>query len=306
MGSHILHRQTRTPLPVIARGEGVFLYDNDGKRYLDGSGGAAVSCLGHGHPRIIAALREQLDTIAYAHTAFFTNEAAEALADFLCERAPGDFGRVIFSTGGSEAVEAALKLARQVHVERGEEGRSHFIARRQSYHGATLGAMSVGYHAGRRKTYQPILNNATVSHIAPAYAYRNRGEGESEEEYGRRAAQELDAEIQRVGPDRVAAFICETVSGSTIGAVPPPAGYLKEIRRICDRHGVLLILDEVMCGMGRTGSLFACEQDGISPDIVTIAKGLGGGYQPIGATLARKAVAKAVTEGSGALAHGHT
>ena len=306
MTSHILHRQTKTPLPEIAGGEGVFLIDAQGKRYLDGSGGAAVSCLGHGHPKVTQAIKDQLDRIAFAHTGFFTNQPAEELADWLCQRAPGDFGRVVFAAGGSEAVEAALKVTRQVHVERGEEKRSHFIARRQSYHGATLAAMSVGYHVQRRKTYAPMLLDESVSHISPAYAYRHQRADESSEDYGKRAAQELEDEILKAGPDKVAAFVAETVVGATIGVVPPPPGYFREIRRICDEYGVLLILDEVMCGMGRTGTLFACEQDGVEPDLITIAKGLGAGYQPIGATLISSKNADAIVKGSGALQHGHT
>ena len=306
MTSHILHRQNKTPLPVIAGGEGVYLIDETGKRYLDGSGGAAVSCLGHGHPKITQAIRGQLDTIAFAHTGFFTNQPAEELAEWLCARAPGEFGRVVFAAGGSEAVEAALKITRQIHVERGETQRTHYIARRQSYHGATLATSSIGYHVQRRKTYAPLLLKDCMSHISPAYAYRHQRDDESGEEYGIRAAQELDDEIRKIGPEKVAAFVAETVSGATIGVVPPPPGYFREIRRICDEHGVLLILDEVMCGMGRTGTLFACEQDGVEPDLVTIAKGLGAGYQPIGATLVSSKNADAIINGSGLLEHGHT
>ena len=305
MTSHILHRQMKSPLPVIADGKGIYLFDTDGKKYLDGSGGAAVSCLGHGHPRVTEAIKNQIDKIAFAHTGFFTNEPAEELAAWLCERAPGAFGRVVFAAGGSEAVEAALKIARQVHLERGETKRSRFIGRRQSYHGATLGGMSVGYHVLRRKTYLPMLSDA-FSHIPCAHAYRHQRGGESDEEYGKRAAQELEDEILKLGPENVAGFVAETVSGATIGAVPPPPGYFREIRAVCDKHGVLLILDEVMCGMGRTGTLFACEQDGVEPDIVTIAKGLGAGYQPIGATLVASKCADAIVEGSGVLEHGHT
>jgi len=306
MNSRILHRQNKIPLPVIAGGEGAYLIDDTGKRYLDGSGGAAVSCLGHGHPKIIQAIKDQLDTIAFAHTGFFTNRPAEELAEWLCARAPGDFGRVVFAAGGSEAVEAALKITRQIHVERGDDGRAHFIARRQSYHGATLATTSVGYHVQRRKTYAPLLLDGCVSHISPAYAYRHQRADESGEDYGKRAARELEEEIRRVGPEKVAAFVAETVSGATLGVVPPPPGYFREIRRICDKYGVLLILDEVMCGMGRTGTLFACEQDGVEPDIITIAKGLGAGYQPIGATLISSKNAESIVKGSGLLEHGHT
>jgi adenosylmethionine-8-amino-7-oxononanoate aminotransferase len=306
MTSNILHRQNKTPLPVIQSGEGVYLTDSTGKRYLEGSGGAAVSCLGYGNEKVIRAIKDQLDSVAFAHTGFFTNKPAEELAEWLCKRAPGDFGRVVFAAGGTEAVEAALKIARQVHVERGDINRSHYIGRRQSYHGATLATSSIGYHVERRKTYAPMLLTDCISHISPAYAYRNQGADESGEDYGKRAAQELEDEILRVGPDKVSAFVAETVVGATIGVVPPPPGYFWEIRRICDQYGVLLILDEVMCGMGRTGTLFACEQDGVEPDLITFAKGLGAGYQPIGATMVSSKNAEAIINGSGLLQHGHT
>ncbi len=305
MTSHILHRQNKTPLPVIAGGEGVYLTDKTGKRYLEGSGGAAVSCLGYGEKRVIQAIKDQLDKIAFAHTGFFTSEPAEQLADWLCERAPENIGHVAIVSGGSEAVEAALKIARQALIERGEEKRTHFIARRQSYHGATLGAMSVGYHVERRKPYQDMLGHNT-SHISPAYAYRHQRSDESAENYGKRAAQELEDEILKVGPEKVAAFVAETVVGATIGVVPPPPGYFREIRRICDKYGVLLILDEVMSGMGRTGTLFACEQDDVEPDLITIAKGLGAGYQPVGATLISSKLSEAILQGSGSVKHSHT
>ncbi len=305
MISHILHRQTKTPMPVIASGEGVYLTDNQGKRYLEGSGGAAVSCLGYGNKRVIQAIKDQLDKIAFAHTGFFTSQPAEELADWLCERAPGNIGQVAFVSGGSEAVEAALKISRQALIESGEEKRTHVIARRQSFHGATLGAMSVGYHVERRKPFLDMLAHNT-SHISPAYAYRHQRSDESAEDYGKRAAQELEDEILKVGPDKVAAFFAETVVGATIGVVPPPPGYFREIRRICDKYGVLLILDEVMSGMGRTGTLFACEQDGVEPDMITIAKGLGAGYQPIGATLISSRLADAIVQGSGTVKHSHT
>lgn len=305
MTSHILHRQNKTPLPVIASGEGVYLIDETGKRYLEGSGGAAVSCLGYGNKKVIQAIKDQIDKIAYAHTGFFTSEPAEDLAEFLCARAPGDIGQVAIVSGGSEAVEAALKIARQALIERGEEKRTHFIARRQSFHGATLGAMSIGYHVERRKPFLDMLGQNT-SHISPAYAYRHQRSDESAEDYGKRAAQELEDEILKVGPEKVAGFFAETVVGATIGVVPPPPGYFREIRRICDQYGVLLILDEVMSGMGRTGTLFACEQDGVEPDMITIAKGLGAGYQPIGATLISSKFSDAITQGSGAVKHSHT
>ncbi len=299
----ILHRTPRTPLPQATGGQGVYLFDADGKRYLDASGGAAVSCLGHGHPRVIEAIRRQAERLAYAHTAFFTTEPAERLADFLVARAPG-LTYVYFVSGGSEAVETALKLARQYFVEIGEPERDRFIARRQSYHGNTLGALALGGNAFRREPFLPLL--APTIHVSPCYAYRDRRDDESDADYGDRLAAELEAAIVAAGPRRVAAFVAETVVGATLGAVPPVVGYFAKMRAVCDRHGVLLILDEVMSGMGRTGRLFACEEDGVMPDIVTIAKGLGGGYQPIGATLCTQRIRDAIVGGSGFFQHGHT
>ena len=236
--------------------------------------------------------------------AFFTSEPAEALADYLIERAPGDLDRVYFVSGGSEAVEASLKLARQYFVEIGQPQRRHLIARRQSYHGNTLGALAVGGNAWRREQFQPLL--IETHHIAPCYPYRDKRDDETPLAYGQRVADELEAKIQTLGADTVCAFICEPVVGATAGAVPAVAGYLQRIREICDRYGVLLIFDEVMCGMGRTGTLYACEQDGVAPDIMVIAKGLGAGYQPIAAMLASKKIYDAIYNGSGFFQHGHT
>ena len=302
--NHILHRHTRMDLPCAVGGDGPYVIDRNGKRYLDGSGGAAVSCLGHNHPAVIRAIKAQLDAIPYAHTAFFTSEAAETLADMLIEQAPTGLDRVYFVSGGSEAVEACLKLARQYFVEIGQPQRRHFIARLQSYHGNTLGALAVGGNLWRREQFSPLLIEG--HHIAPCYAYREQRSSESEEDYGRRAADELEAKLQELGPETVIAFICEPVVGATAGAVPAVKGYLQRIREICDRHGVLLILDEVMCGMGRTGTLYACEQDGVSPDLLAIAKGLGAGYQPIGAMLLSGKIYDALYNGSGFFQHGHT
>jgi adenosylmethionine-8-amino-7-oxononanoate aminotransferase len=302
--SYVFPRHTKAQYPVAVGGEGPYLIDSEGKRYIDASGGAAVSCLGHGHPAVIQAIKDQADKIAYAHSAFFTTEASEALAEHLIKRAPAGLARGYVVSGGSEANGTALKLARQFHLENGEPERSHFIARLQSYHGNTLGALSVGGNAARRAPYQPLLSPA--SHVEPCDAYRHQHHDESEEAYGRRAADALEAEIRRVGPQKVAAFIAEPVVGATLGAVPAVAGYFKRIREICDQYGVLLILDEVMCGMGRTGSLFACEQDGIAPDLLTCAKGLGGGYQPIGAVLCSGRIYDTTARGSGAFEHGFT
>lgn len=304
MPGHIFGRSTRGQLPTAVRGEGCYLIDAEGRRYLDGSGGAAVSCLGHSDPDVRAALHAQLDALAFAHTGFFTTEAAEVLADRLIEHAPEGLSRVYLVSGGSEAVEAALKLARQYFVETGQPARHRVIARRQSYHGNTLGALAAGGNAWRRAPFAPLL--ADTTHIAPCYAWRDRADGETEAAYGIRVADELETEIQRLGPETVMAFIAEPVVGATLGAVPAVPGYLKRIRQICDRHGILLILDEVMCGMGRTGHLFACAEDGVSPDILCIAKGLGAGYQPIGAMIAATRIHEAIAAGSGFFQHGHT
>ncbi len=304
MAGHIFGRSTKGTLPTAVAGDGCYIIDSAGKRYLDGSGGAAVSCLGHSDAGVRAALHAQLDRLAFAHTGFFTSEPAEELADRLIASAPEGIDRVYLLSGGSEAVEAALKLARQYFLEIGQPQRHRVIARRQSYHGNTLGALAAGGNLWRRAQFAPLL--AEVSHIAPCYEYRDRQEGESVEAYGARVAGELEAEILRLGPETVMAFIAEPVVGATAGAVPAVPGYLARIRQICDRHGVLLILDEVMCGMGRTGHLFACAEDGVAPDMITIAKGLGAGYQPIGALLTSGRIYDAIAAGSGFFQHGHT
>ncbi len=291
-------------MPVAVSGFGVEIVDAQGRRYLDASGGAAVSCLGHGHPDVLAAMHKQLDALAYAHTAFFTTEAAERLADRLIEDAPAGLDSVYLVCGGSEAIEAALKMARQYFVEIGEPERRHLIARRQSYHGNTLGALAVGGNALRRAQFEPLL--IKTCHIDPCYAYREQREGESDANYAARAAQALEDKIVEVGPGRVIAFVAETVVGATLGAVPAVGDYFKRIRAICDRHGVLLILDEVMCGMGRTGTLHACEREGVAPDLMALAKGLGGGYAPVGAVLLSDRIYRAFADGSGAFQHGHT
>jgi len=304
MPGHIFGRGTQGTLPTAVAGEGCYIIDAEGRRYLDGSGGAAVSCLGHSDPDVRAALHAQLDRLAFAHTGFFTSEPAEDLADLLVADAPDGIERVYLVSGGSEAVEAAIKLARQYFMEIGQPCRHRVIARRQSYHGNTLGALAAGGNAWRRAQFAPLL--VETSHIAPCYEYRDRRDDESREAYGLRVADELEAEIERLGPETVMAFVAEPVVGATMGAVPAVPGYLKRIREICDRHGVLLLLDEVMCGMGRTGHLFACEEDGVAPDMITIAKGLGAGYQPIGALLVSGRIYGALAAGSGFFQHGHT
>jgi adenosylmethionine-8-amino-7-oxononanoate aminotransferase len=302
--TRILHRQIHTNYPTAVGGKGIELIDAEGRRYIDASGGAAVSCLGHGHPDVQAALHAQLDKLAYAHTSFFTTEAAEALADRLVADAPAGISHAYFVSGGSEAIEAALKMARQYFVENGEPQRRNIIARRQSYHGNTLGALATGGNEWRRAQFKPLL--IETHHIDPCFAYRLQQPGESDADYAARAAQGLEDKILELGPDTVIAFVAETMVGATAGAVPPVADYFKRIRAICDRYGVLLILDEVMCGMGRTGTLHACEQDGIAPDLMTVAKGLGGGYQPIGATLLSQKIFDSLANGSGFFQHGHT
>lgn len=302
--SHVFPRHTKAQTPMAVGGDGCYLIDANGKRYFDGSGGAAVSCLGHSDAEVIKAVQDQVAQLAFAHTGFFTSEPAEELAQLLVANAPGDIDRVYFVSGGSEATEAAIKLARQYHLERGEPQRRHLIARRQSYHGNTLGALSAGGNAWRRTQFAPLL--IEVSHISPCYEYAERKESETLHDYGQRVAQELEDEILRLGPDSVMAFIAEPVVGATLGAVPAVPGYYQRVREICDRYGVLLILDEVMCGMGRTGHLFACEADGVQPDIMCIAKGLGAGYQPIGAMLCSKTIYEAIEGGSGFFQHGHT
>jgi len=302
--THVFHRNSRASYPLAVAGEGPYLIDAKGKRYLDGSGGAAVSCLGHSDAEVVAAIKAQLDQLPWAHTSFFSTPVMETLADDLVRHAPAGIDRVYFVSGGSEAVEAALKMGRQYFLEIGQPQRRRIIARLQSYHGNTLGALSVGGNLWRRRQFEPLL--VDVTHVSPCYEYRGRRPDETVERYGQRLAQELEAEIQRVGPDSVIAFVAEPVVGATLGAVPAVPEYFRLVREICDRHGILLILDEVMCGMGRTGSLYACEQEGVVPDIVCIAKGLGAGYQPIGATLVQARIHDAIANGSGFFQHGHT
>jgi hypothetical protein len=302
--TRILPRQIGTDLPLAVGGKGIELFDAEGRSYIDASGGAAVSCLGHGHPDVNAALHAQIDQLAYTHSSFFTTDVAERLADTLIEGAPAGMSHVYFVSGGSEAIETSLKMARQYFVEKGENKRTKIIARRQSYHGNTLGALAAGGNEMRRIQYRPLLID--TSHVDPCFAYRFKELGESDADYAARAAQSLEDKILELGPDTVIAFVAETVVGATAGAVPPVADYFRRIRAICDRYGVLLILDEVMSGMGRTGTLHACEQEGISPDLITVAKGLGGGYQPIGAVLIGCKVYDAFANGSGVFQHGYT
>ncbi len=302
--SHVFHRSARSVPPIAREAQGHYILDAAGRRYLDASGGAAVSCIGHGDPRVVAAVAEQIARLDYAHSGAFTSEPAETLATEICAAAGQGMARVYFVGSGSEAVEAAIKMARQCQIERGQPGRHVVISRRQSYHGNTLGALARSGSEARRAPYAAMLPERTQ--IDPCFYYRYAAPGETPEAYGRRAADALEAEILRIGPEHVAAFLAETVVGATSGAVTPAPGYFKRIREICDRYGVLLICDEVMCGVYRTGPFLACADEGVSPDIVTLAKGLGGGYLPIGAVVCRAEVHDSFAAGSGAFTHGHT
>lgn len=302
--SNVFHRHCHAQLPTIASGEGIYLFDKQGKKYLDGCGGAAVSNLGHNHSAVKDAIIDQLQSVPFAHTAFFTNDSSEQLATLLTDLAPQPLNHVYFVSGGSEAVESALKMARQYFVEEGKTQKTQFIARRQSYHGNTLGALAVGGNEWRREKFKPLL--AEVHHISPCYAYRDQLQTESELAYSHRVADQLETKILEVGAENIMAFVAEPVVGATAGALPATKRYFKRIREICDKYDVLLILDEVMCGTGRTGSFYAFEQEKIVPDLVTIAKGLGAGYQAIGAVLASDKIYDAIAGGSGFFQHGHT
>ena len=303
--NHVFHRAPREVLPRAVGGDGIYVIDDAGNRYIDASGGAAVSCLGHSNTDVRQAIHAQIDKLAFVHSGFFTTDMMENLADRLCALAPEGLDRVYFLSGGSEATEAALKLTRQYFLEIGQPQRTRIISRHQSYHGNTLGALATGGNKLRREPFEPLLTDA-ISHIPACYPYRHQQDGESLEAYGLRAAQMLEVEILRLGEDTVAAFVAEPVVGATAGALVAAPGYFKRVREICDQYGVLLILDEVMCGMGRTGTLFACEQEGVSPDLLTTAKGLGAGYQAIGALLVSGKIFDALVGGSGFFQHGHT
>ncbi|PHS79331.1 MAG: aspartate aminotransferase family protein [Rhodospirillaceae bacterium] len=303
--NNVFHRAPRITLPNAVLGDGIYIIDDQGDRYIDACGGAAVSCLGHSDKTVRQAIHDQVDKLTFVHSGFFTTDIMESLAKRLTALAPQGIERVYFLSGGSEAMEAALKLTRQYFLESGEPKRTRIIARHQSYHGNTLGALATGGNKLRREPFAPLLMN-TVSHISACNPYRFQAEGESLEDYGLRAAQDLEDEILRLGPDTVAAFVAEPVVGATAGALVAPPGYFKRIREICDQYGVLLILDEVMCGMGRVGTTFASEQEGIVPDMITVAKGLGAGYQAIGALLVSGKIFDTLVNGSGFFQHGHT
>jgi adenosylmethionine-8-amino-7-oxononanoate aminotransferase len=302
--SRILHRSGAIP-PVAVRGEGIFLHTEGGRAIIDASGGAAVACLGHGNARVAEAIGRQASGMAYAHTGTFSNQPAEDLAEMILGDEPGGLTRAWFCSSGSEGNEAAIKLARQYFLEIGQAGRIRTIARRQSYHGTTLGALAAGGNMMRRAYYEPILSQ-THSLVSPCFGYRFQHDGESDAQYLDRLIEELDGEFRRVGPETVMAFLAEPVVGATTGCVAALPGYFQRVRAVCDRYGALLILDEVMCGMGRTGTMHAWEQEGVTPDIQVIAKGLGGGYQPIGGILIAERIVRALTQGSGGFLHGQT
>jgi len=302
--SHLIHRELRHTPPTAVVAFGMQVRDKEGNTYLDASGGAAVSSLGHSHPDVLAAMQSQLKAAAYAHTSFFTTEVAEELGERLAQDAPGDLNYAYLVSGGSEAVEAALKMARQYFVENGELQRRVFIARRQSYHGNTLGALALGGNEYRRRHFEPMLMD--VARVSPCFEYRERRPAQDVNEYTAGLLQELETCIIDLGAQNVIAFCAEPVVGATSGAVPPTPGYFKGVRALCDKYGILLIADEVMCGMGRTGTLYAIEQEGVVPDLVALGKGLGAGYQPIGAVMAREHIVQRMRNGSGVFQHGHT
>ncbi len=292
--------------PEAVRGEGCFIFTAGGQRYLDASGGAAVVTIGHGVPEIGRAMAEQASQLAYVHSSQFQNAPAEKLARRVLELAPRgmhDRGRVYFTSGGSEATETALKLARQFWIERGEAKRYRVLSRWQSYHGATLGALSVSGNTRRREPFAPMLSE--WGHIAPCYCYRCPL-GLEYPSCNVDCADELDRLLEREGSEDVAAFIFEPVVGATLGAVAPPEGYVQRIAEICRRHGILLIADEVMSGMGRTGKPFAVEHWNVTPDMILVGKGIASGYAPLGAVIVAGRVAETISRGSGTFLHGFT
>lgn len=300
--SDVFYRSPRAAYPLAVKAAGLTIEDSDGRRYLDMSGGAAVSCLGHAHPDVLQAIHGQLDRLAFAHTTFFSNEPQETLACVLVRRFGQPRSRAYFVAGGSEANETAMKMAWQYHAAKGAADKRIVISREHSYHGNTFGALSASGNPGRRRaSAAPLVD---WPRIVPCYAYRGREEGESDDEYAARTAGELKDAIEAAGPERVAAFMAEIVVGSSLGVVSAVPGYFERIRAICDEYDVLFIADEIMCGSGRTGTFFAHEQEGVKPDLVTLAKGIGGGYLPLGAVVAGERVAEALT--AAGFVHGHT
>jgi adenosylmethionine-8-amino-7-oxononanoate aminotransferase len=303
----LLHRSLHEQPILAANAYKNHLTLQDGTRILDACGGAAVAVIGHGNEEVIRAMAQQALSVAYVHTLAYTTQAAEDLAEFLVGHRPGGLSKAFFVGSGSEANDGAMKLARQFFFERGEPRRVHFIARRQAYHGNTWGAMSLSNNVSRLVPYKDVLL-PDVSHVSPCYPYQYQQVDESDAQYVRRLAGELDDEFVRVGSDRVVAFFAETVGGATSGCITAPPGYFAAMKAVCRKHGALFVLDEVMCGMGRTGSMMAWEQEegDASPDIMTIGKGLGGGYSPIAGILVHEDVVDQLDRGTGCFNHGHT
>ncbi|MCA3561650.1 MAG: aspartate aminotransferase family protein [Aestuariivirga sp.] len=297
------HIHSTGDLPKVAWAKGAYVYDVNGKQYIDGSGGPAVYCIGHSNEEVNAAIASQLDRIAHGYRYNFTSGALEELTGIVRKRCGGTLNNMVYVTGGSEAVESCLKLALQYHAARGEMSRRRFIARERSWHGNTLGALSVSGFLERKRAFEGSLLD--VSRLSPVNAYRPIA-GSTPDTVGEAGAKELEDEILRVGPENVCAFIFEPVVGAAGGCVPAPKGYAKRVREICDTYGVIMISDEVMCGAGRTGAWRALEQDGVEPDIMSVAKGLAAGYLPLGAAIYNDKVADAIHERHGAPMTGHT
>lgn len=302
--STLVNRSLTFKYPTAVSGDGIYVIDKEGKRYLDGSSGAGVSCLGHSNMEVVEAMHEQAKQLTFASTVFYTTDVAEQLSDELVSRAPPSLRYSSFGTGGSEQVENALKLARQYHVDTGNPNKSIIIGREYSYHGMTIGTLGVSGHIQRRALFEPMLPDSFK--IPPYFEYRHKGDDESVADYTKRAANYLEEKILQLGEENVAAFICEPVVAATTGAVTANSAYFRRIRDICDKYNVLLIFDEIFCGMGRTGTLYACEQEGVEPDILTMAKGLGGGYQPISAMLFSQKIFDGIERSRGFLMLGHT
>ncbi|ORY79763.1 adenosylmethionine-8-amino-7-oxononanoate aminotransferase [Leucosporidium creatinivorum] len=303
--STVFHRSLDHDPLFISKAEGNFLYTDDGRKILDGCGGAAVISIGHCDQRVVNAIATQLSTVGYLHSGAFANQPAEELANLLTDNGT-TFARALFNSGGSEAAESAIKLARQYHVENGQPERVNFIARDMSYHGNTLGALGLARHVPRRKPYLPLMKSEVFHSVSPCYKYRYSSAEESDEEYVARLAAELEAKFQELGPGTVAAFFAETIVGATSGCTTAVPGYFKAIREVCDRHGALFCLDEIMCGIGRTGKLHAWEWEGVKPDIQTCGKGMAGGYAPISAILISHKVLDGMRKGTGAFVNGYT
>lgn len=297
------HIHSTGDLPKVAWAKGAYVHDVDGKQYIDGSGGPAVYCIGHSNTEVNDAIKDQLDRIAHGYRYNFSSDAMEELTEIIRRRCGGTMNNMIYVTGGSEAVESCLKLALQYHAARGEMSRRRFIARERSWHGNTLGALSVSGFLERKRAFEGSL--LEVSRLSPVNAYRPIA-GSTPETVGEAGAKELEDEILRVGPENVCAFIFEPVVGAAGGCVPAPKGYAKRVREICDKYGVIMISDEVMCGAGRTGTWRALEQDGVEPDIMSVAKGLAAGYLPLGAAIYNDKVADAIHGTHGAPMTGHT